>query len=209
MVRRGLRRGAPPRARAPASPERTVLHGNAKSEAELRMALRHRVGAIVIDNFDEIDRLLALAADGALADRGPQPVLLRVTPDVRGETHEKISTGQADSKFGLGMDDAPRAIAMLAEATAARAAGTARAHRLAAARSRAVPPRGRGSGHARGVPGVGPRRRARRALHRGPVRAAVDRGLCRRPVEAAQAAGMGPGRRLMVEPGRALCANAP
>src|SRR6202042_2409980 len=39
------------------APERIVLHGNAKSEAELRMALRHRVGLIVVDNFDEIERL--------------------------------------------------------------------------------------------------------------------------------------------------------
>src|SRR5216683_4250949 len=70
--------------RAGFRPERIVLHGNAKSEAELRMALRHRVGLIVIDNFDEIDRLQRLVAEGALADRGSQPVLLRVTPDVSG-----------------------------------------------------------------------------------------------------------------------------
>jgi diaminopimelate decarboxylase len=56
------------------APERIVVHGNAKSEAELRMALRHRVGLIVIDNFDEIERLEALVAEGALADRsGGQP----------------------------------------------------------------------------------------------------------------------------------------
>ncbi|HEY4897241.1 MAG TPA: diaminopimelate decarboxylase [Solirubrobacteraceae bacterium] len=91
-------------------PERLVVHGNAKSEAELRMALRHRVGAIVIDNFDEIERLRALIAEGALSDRGAQPVLVRVTPDVRGETHEKISTGQADSKFGFAIADAAEAI---------------------------------------------------------------------------------------------------
>src|ERR1700685_1991118 len=99
------------------APERIVLHGNAKSEAELRMALRHRVGTIVIDNFDEIERLAGLIAEGALADRGPdgQPVLLRVNPDVRGETHEKISTGQADSKFGFSMDAAAVAIERVSE----------------------------------------------------------------------------------------------
>jgi diaminopimelate decarboxylase len=91
-------------------PERIVLHGNAKSDAELRMALRHRLGLIVIDNFDEIERLQRLIAEGELADRTAQSVLVRVTPDVRGETHEKISTGQADSKFGFAMADAPRAI---------------------------------------------------------------------------------------------------
>jgi diaminopimelate decarboxylase len=92
------------------APERIVLHGNAKSEAELRMALRHGVGLIVIDNLDELDRLEALIARGALADRGPQGVLVRATPNVKGDTHEKISTGQADSKFGFGMDQVAAAI---------------------------------------------------------------------------------------------------
>ena len=105
------------------APERIVLHGNAKSEAELRMALRHRVGAIVIDNFDEISRLKALVAEGALADRGAQPVLVRVTPDVSGDTHEKISTGQADSKFGFSAADAPRAIAAVEAAEGLRLEG--------------------------------------------------------------------------------------
>ena len=92
------------------APERIVLHGNAKSEAELRMALHRRVGLIVIDNLDEIDRLERLLAAGELADREPQSVLLRATPNVKGDTHEKISTGQADSKFGFGMDQIGAAI---------------------------------------------------------------------------------------------------
>jgi diaminopimelate decarboxylase len=97
--------------RAGFAPERILLHGNAKSEAELRMALRHRVGLIAVDSFDEIDRIEGLIAEGGLGDRdGGQPLLVRVTPDVRGETHEKISTGQADSKFGFAMADAAVAI---------------------------------------------------------------------------------------------------
>src|SRR5213083_901118 len=50
--------------RAGFQPERIVVHGNAKSCTELRTALRHRVGLIVIDNFDEIERLGALLAEG-------------------------------------------------------------------------------------------------------------------------------------------------
>jgi diaminopimelate decarboxylase len=96
--------------RAGFAPERILLHGNAKSEAELRMALRHRVGLIVLDNLSEIERLEGLIAEGALADRGAQPVMIRVTPGVSGDTHEKISTGQASSKFGFGPDDARAAI---------------------------------------------------------------------------------------------------
>ncbi|HEY2397385.1 MAG TPA: diaminopimelate decarboxylase [Solirubrobacteraceae bacterium] len=92
-------------------PERIVLHGNAKAEAELRMALRAGVGLIAIDNFDEIERLAGLLAEELTGGAGPQAVLVRVTPDIRGETHEKISTGQADSKFGFAMDDAQEAFA--------------------------------------------------------------------------------------------------
>ena len=109
--------------RAGFAPERIVVHGNAKSDAELRMALRHRVGLVVVDNFSEIERLERLIAEGALADRGAQPVLVRVAPDVRGETHEKISTGQADSKFGFAMADAPAAIERLRAAPGLDLAG--------------------------------------------------------------------------------------
>jgi diaminopimelate decarboxylase len=91
------------------APERIVLHGNAKSEAELQMALNVRVGMIVVDNFDELERLQRLTA-GSAQGGVAQSVLIRVTPDVRGETHEKISTGQADSKFGFSIGDAPAAI---------------------------------------------------------------------------------------------------
>jgi diaminopimelate decarboxylase len=85
---------------------RIYMHGNAKSEDELRFARDAGVGHIVIDNADEIERLAAIVGDGP-----PQPVLLRVTPDVRGRTNDKISTGQADSKFGFSLADAPAAIA--------------------------------------------------------------------------------------------------
>jgi diaminopimelate decarboxylase len=87
-------------------PATIVAHGNARSEAELAGALEARVGLIVIDNFDDIDRLARLASDTA----APQMVLIRVTPDVSGKTHAKISTGQADSKFGLGVADSREAI---------------------------------------------------------------------------------------------------
>jgi diaminopimelate decarboxylase len=87
-------------------PARIYMHGNAKSEDELRYARSAGVGHVVIDNADEIERLAAIVGDGP-----PQPVLLRVTPDVRGRTNDKISTGQADSKFGFSLADAPAAIA--------------------------------------------------------------------------------------------------
>jgi diaminopimelate decarboxylase len=90
-------------------PARIYLHGNAKSLGELEAALDAGVGHIVLDSFDDIDRLERVAGE-----RGRrQAVLVRVTPGVAGRTHASISTGQADSKFGFGMDDARRAIERL------------------------------------------------------------------------------------------------
>ncbi len=86
-----------------------VLHGNNKSIAELREGIAAGVRHIVVDSFDELDRLDMLRAERA----GPAPdVLLRITPGVHAHTHEFIATGQDDSKFGfnLGNGDAERAV---------------------------------------------------------------------------------------------------
>jgi diaminopimelate decarboxylase len=90
--------------------ERIHLHGNAKSLDELRAARAAAVRHVVIDNLDEIGRLEQVVAEDG---RGPQPVSIRVTPGVRGDTHEKISTGQTDSKFGLTGADVHTAIERL------------------------------------------------------------------------------------------------
>ena len=86
-----------------------TLHGNNKSMTELREAIAAGVRHIIVDSFDELDRLDALAAE----QLGPIPkVLLRITPGVSAHTHEFIATGQDDSKFGfnLGNGDALRAV---------------------------------------------------------------------------------------------------
>ena len=92
-------------------PARTYMHGNAKSETELREALAAGVGHIVLDSRDEIERLSAVAAGMVPPVR--QDVLIRVTPGVAGDTHHAISTGQADSKFGFSLQQARDAIAAL------------------------------------------------------------------------------------------------
>jgi diaminopimelate decarboxylase len=79
--------------------ERLVLHGNNKSDTELSRALESGVGRIVVDSFDEIDRLERLAPSSG---RRPQ-VLVRVTPGIEAHTHEYVMTGQDDSKFGFGL----------------------------------------------------------------------------------------------------------
>jgi diaminopimelate decarboxylase len=79
--------------------DRLVLHGNNKSTDELRQALVDGVGRVVIDSFDELDRIESLVAGGLPAPRA----LIRVTPGVEAHTHEFIRTGQDDSKFGFGL----------------------------------------------------------------------------------------------------------
>jgi len=86
-----------------------VLHGNNKSLDELRMAIVAGIRHIVVDSFDEIDRIEKLHADGLPVVR----VQLRITPGVHVHTHEYVSTGQDDSKFGFNLNngDAHKAIA--------------------------------------------------------------------------------------------------
>ena len=88
--------------------ERVVLHGNNKSDEELLAARQAGVGRIVVDSFDELDRLDRLHAADGLVPR----VLLRITPGVEAHTHEFVMTGQDDSKFGFGLKvgDAARAV---------------------------------------------------------------------------------------------------
>ncbi|MEZ5203679.1 MAG: diaminopimelate decarboxylase [Acidimicrobiales bacterium] len=87
---------------------RLVLHGNNKSDDELRSARAAGVGRIVVDSFDELDRLERLHAEDGIVPK----VLLRTTPGVEAHTHEFVMTGQDDSKFGFGLKvgDAARAV---------------------------------------------------------------------------------------------------
>ena len=88
------------------SPDRIHLHGNAKSEAELQAAVDHGLRQVVVDNAGDVERLARIARERGVV----QAVGIRVTPDVRGETHDGISTGQANSKFGMGLDETRDAI---------------------------------------------------------------------------------------------------
>ncbi len=79
--------------------ERMGFHGNNKSLSELTRALDAGVGRIILDSFQEIDRLTALARDS-----GKRPkVLIRVTVGVEAHTHEFIATAHEDQKFGFSL----------------------------------------------------------------------------------------------------------
>ncbi|MDA8035572.1 MAG: diaminopimelate decarboxylase [Actinomycetota bacterium] len=93
---------------------RLVFHGNNKSTDELRLALELAEATVVVDAFDEIDRLARLVGDGRTA---PLRVLLRVNPGVEAHTHAHVMTGQEDSKFGFSLASGA------AEAAADRLAG--------------------------------------------------------------------------------------
>jgi diaminopimelate decarboxylase len=84
-------------------PAHLLLHGNAKSDQDIGDALAAGVGVIVIDNADDVDRLVRLGADG-------QQVLIRVNPAVPGLTHAAIDTGSEEAKFGVPLAQAPALI---------------------------------------------------------------------------------------------------
>jgi diaminopimelate decarboxylase len=78
-------------------PGNIVFSGVGKSDAEIRMALRVGIKQINVESEPELDRISVLATEmGTIA-----PVALRVNPDVDAHTHEKISTGKLENKFGI------------------------------------------------------------------------------------------------------------
>ncbi len=97
---------------AGADPGSLVLHGNAKSDADIAAAIAAGAGYIVVDGFDDIDRIERLATR-------PVPVLLRVSPGIESATHAALATGGRRSKFGVPVEHVPEAIARLRAVPAA------------------------------------------------------------------------------------------
>lgn len=183
-------------------PARIYLHGNAKSESELAEALRAGVGHVVLDSAQDIERLARLAAQADVE----QEVLIRVTPGVGGATHAAISTGQSDSKFGFALDEAHGAIAEIERTPALRLVGvhvhigsqlqTLEPFRAAVA---AIAPLGDFPIYNLGG-GLG--------VAYGPEdRPPSIEDYVTAQVEAVRAV-LGGGKRILLEPGRALVANA-
>ena len=103
---------------AGADPARMLLHGNAKTDEELELAVGNGVGLVVVDNFDDIDRLERIVEPGRR-----QACLVRVIPGVRAATHAAVATGHAGSKFGLLPTDARAAIARIRRSRVLRCDG--------------------------------------------------------------------------------------
>lgn len=81
--------------------ERIHFHGNNKSDDELMFAIDSGIGCIVVDNFYEIEQLKRLTK----FNKSNINILLRVTPGIEAHTHDYITTGQADSKFGFDLNN--------------------------------------------------------------------------------------------------------
>jgi len=96
------------RSGVPAS--RVIMHGNNKSAEEVKRAIDVGVHRLVVDNFEEIERLRE-----TVDAQHPVNVLVRVTPGVEAHTHEYVRTGQEDTKFGFSVatGDARKAITQL------------------------------------------------------------------------------------------------
>ena len=99
-------------------PARIFMHGNNKTDAEIRLADESGIGTLIVDSFDEIERcerVLTRTVDA----------MVRVTPGIQPSTHDYIQTGQLDSKFGFGLEDgsAARAIEKVAESDRLELAG--------------------------------------------------------------------------------------
>jgi diaminopimelate decarboxylase len=93
---------------AGAEPATIVMHGNAKSDEDIQAAIDAGIGYIVVDGFDDIDRIERLAGAGR-----PVPALLRVSPGVESDTHAALATGGKASKFGVPVEQVPEAIARM------------------------------------------------------------------------------------------------
>lgn len=103
---------------AGADPGRMVLHGNAKTDEELELAVANGVGLVVIDNTDDIDRLERIIEPGSR-----QSCLVRVIPGVQADTYAAVATGHVGSKFGLEPAAARGAIARIRRSRLLRCAG--------------------------------------------------------------------------------------
>lgn len=82
-------------------PSHWVVHGNNKSDEELRFAAENDAWLVVMDEPGEVERCVAA---------GVKRVLLRITPGIEADTHEKIMTGHLGSKFGVSPEEAPEIV---------------------------------------------------------------------------------------------------
>ncbi|GAA3604776.1 diaminopimelate decarboxylase [Microlunatus ginsengisoli] len=104
--------------RAGVDPALIVLHGNAKTSEELRLAVDSGVGLVVVDGPDDLDRLESIVPPGRRQD-----VLIRVIPGVIADTHQHVLTGHEGSKFGVSPGQARELIRRIGHSSRIRLRG--------------------------------------------------------------------------------------
>lgn len=82
------------------SAKKCFFHGNDKTDRDIEFAIKHGVGHFVADSLEEVYSINKTASDYGII----QSILLRVTPGIDPHTHQKISTGSVDSKFGIALE---------------------------------------------------------------------------------------------------------
>ena len=80
--------------------ERAFFHGNNKTDFDIRYAIENRIGYFIVDSMEELLRIDEYAQNAGIR----QKILLRLTPGIDPHTHQKISTGGVDSKFGSAIE---------------------------------------------------------------------------------------------------------
>ncbi|NLL63468.1 MAG: diaminopimelate decarboxylase [Ruminococcaceae bacterium] len=85
--------------------DKVFFHGNNKTKEELELAVKYRVGTIVVDNLTELKMLIRLIEKANKnGEKIKQRIMLRIKPGVDAHTHNFIRTGQIDSKFGFAVE---------------------------------------------------------------------------------------------------------
>lgn len=182
-------------------PRRIHLHGNAKSRAEVELAVDAGIGDVIVDNLRDFD-LLEAAVPGGRTQR----VFLRIAPGVSPETHPAISTGGPNTKFGFDLAQAPAAIERAQASSAVELAGLhmhigSQVMELAPFRDalQAIAPLGDFPAYNLGG-GLG----AAYGAHDDPP--SIEDYVAAKLSAVSEV--LGPGKRVIDEPGRALVANA-
>ena len=80
--------------------ERAFFHGNNKTDFDIEYAIENGIGYFIADGIEELERIDEYAGKAGIR----QKILLRITPGIDPHTHQKISTGDVDSKFGSAIE---------------------------------------------------------------------------------------------------------
>ncbi len=81
--------------------EKIYFHGNNKTDDELEMAVKNKVGHVIVDNIYELEKLNRIAGEYGVV----QKIMFRIKPGIDAHTHSFIQTGQIDSKFGVALEN--------------------------------------------------------------------------------------------------------